>query len=77
MNRSRVKSDVLFFYFFHFSYFPVAQGCVLLGPAAGREWATQKLVGVLAAADEQDTAGKQTEPRGDSHGLRLPYSYSC
>jgi hypothetical protein len=37
-------------------FFPVVKGCVLLGPAAGREWAAQKLVGVLAAADEQDTA---------------------
>jgi hypothetical protein len=57
MNRSRVKSNVPFFlYFFHFLYFPVASSGLLLGLAAGREWAAQKLVGVLAAADEQEAA---------------------
>jgi hypothetical protein len=35
----------------------LAQSCVLLGPADGREWAHKKLVAVLAAADEQDAAG--------------------
>ncbi len=59
MNRSRAKWLVRIFLLFSFCtplFVLLAQSCVLLGPADGREWAHKKLVAVLAAVAEQDTA---------------------
>ena len=76
MNRSRVKrftNIFLFFYFYHIPSLYPCPSCVLPGPAAVREWATNKLVGVWppqtsrtqsAAADPQlnnANAANQTE----------------
>jgi len=44
------------FFFLYNTVLSLAQSCVLLGPADGREWAHKKLVAVLAAEDEQDAA---------------------
>ena len=49
MNRSRVKRlgrNFYFLYFHHRPSFYVVRSCILLGPAAEREWAVKKLVAV-------------------------------
>ena len=50
MNRSRVKWVIRIFLLFFSSDVPLflflAKSCFLLGPAAAREWAIKKLVGV-------------------------------
>jgi hypothetical protein len=49
--------DFSFIFFFLYNIvLSLAQSCVLLGPADGREWAHKKLVAVLAAVAEQDAA---------------------
>ena len=59
MNPSRVKWLILIFLLISFCtplFVFLTQSCVLLGLADGQEWAHKKLVAVLAAVDEQDTA---------------------